>query len=121
MFDFQGMKDCIEHSDAERLASYYTQDAELQVIDRDRPPAAPMTLRGRQAIAEFWRDVCGRQMTHHVENEVVGNGRVSFLEECEYPDGCKVMSANVLDLADGKILRHVTVQAWDEAPGATQH
>ena len=39
---------------------------------------------------------------------------VSFVEECLYPDGCRVMSAMTLTLRDGRINEHLTVQAWDE-------
>jgi hypothetical protein len=79
-----------------------------------------MRLVGRPAIAEFWRDVGARDMTHAVGDEVVGVGRLSFVERCAYPDGCHVMSAMTLELRDGgRIARHLTVQAWDEASCST--
>jgi hypothetical protein len=53
-------------------------------------------------------------MTHKVEREVLGTDRVAFVEECLYPDGCRVMSAMTLALRDGQIVEHLTVQAWDE-------
>ena len=58
-------------------------------------------------------------MTHSVHNEVLGPDRVAFVESCAYPDGCRVMSAMSLDLRDGRIVRHLTVQAWDEVSCAT--
>ncbi|HYG89498.1 MAG TPA: nuclear transport factor 2 family protein [Azospirillum sp.] len=119
-FDFDALKQAVEHSDADTLVRLYADDAEMVVIDRDRPPSAPMTLAGKDAIAAFWRDVCGRAMTHHIEREVVGPDRVSYVEECAYPDGCHVTAAMTLDLRDGRIARHLTVQAWDET-GASSH
>jgi hypothetical protein len=53
-------------------------------------------------------------MTHSVENEVVGDNRIAFFEACEYPDGTHVLGAETLELRDGKIVRQVNVEAWDE-------
>jgi hypothetical protein len=114
-FDFAVLKRALERSDAATVVDLYAEDAEMVVVDRDRPPGAPMRLSGRPAIEAFWRDVCARDMTHKVGHEVVGHDRVAFVEECRYPDGCNVMSAMTLDLRGARIVRHLTVQAWDEA------
>ena len=58
-------------------------------------------------------------MTHCVGHEVIGPDRTAFVEECVYPDGCNVMSAMTLELRDGRIVRHLTVQAWDETNCST--
>jgi ketosteroid isomerase-like protein len=118
-FDFARLKEALERSDADTLAGLYAEDAEMTVVDRNRPPSAPMRLRGRDSIAAFWREVCAREMTHAVTQEVIGPDRLSFVERCAYPDGCHVVSAMTLDLAGGRILRHLTVQAWDETSCAT--
>lgn len=118
-FDFADLKRALEQSDADTLARLYADDAEMVIVDRNRPPSSPMTLSGRDAIAAFWRDVCSREMTHRVGQEVVGTDRAAFVEECAYPDGCHVMSAMTLDLRGGRIARHLTVQAWDEVSCAT--
>ncbi len=73
-----------------------------------------MVLRGKQEIAEYWKDIFGREMSHHVQDEVLGEERVAFNDACEYPDGTRVLGAENLDVRDGKIVRHVSVQAWDE-------
>lgn len=119
VFDFGDLKQALEHSDASTLVRLYADDAEMVVVDRNRPPSSPMTLSGKEAIAAFWRDVCARDMTHHVGHEVVGPNRVAFVEECIYPDGCHVMSAMTLDLRDGRIAKHLTVQAWDDVSCTT--
>lgn len=118
-FEFARLKRALEQSEAEVLAELYADDAEMVIVDRDRPPGAPLRLAGKPAIDAFWRDVCGREMTHRVEHEVVGPDRVAFVEECVYPDGCKVLSAMTLDLRNGRIARHLTVQAWDEVSCST--
>lgn len=118
-FDFSRMKQAMERSDAAALIDLYDDQAELTVVDRDRPPSAPMRLTGKEAIAGFWRDVCGRAMTHRIGHEIVGNDRVALVEECAYPDGCRVTAAMTLDLQDGRIRRHLVVQAWDDTSRAT--
>jgi hypothetical protein len=70
-------------------------------------------LRGKEEIAAYLRDICGREMTHRVENEIVGENRMAFNEACEYPDGTRVLGAETLELR-GKIVRQVNVEAWDE-------
>jgi ketosteroid isomerase-like protein len=118
-FDFAGLKRALEASDADALMSLYAEDAEMTIVDRNRPPSAPMRLTGRPAIEAFWRDVCAREMTHRVGHEIVGADRAAFVEECGYPDGCAVMSAMTLELQAGRIVKHLTVQAWDEVSCAT--
>src|SRR5690349_4664256 len=100
-FDFVRLSRALEQSDAAVLAELYADDAEMVIVDRDRPPSAPMRLEGKNAIGAFWHDVCSREMTHRVGHEVVGSDRVAFVEECAYPDGCNVLSAMTLDLRNG--------------------
>ena len=118
-FDFARLKQALERSDAAALADLYAEAAEMTIIDRNRPPGAPMRLVGRPAISAFWQDVCARDMTHAVGDEVIGPDRAAFVERCAYPDGCHVVSAMTLDLRDGRIIRHLTVQAWDEVSCST--
>jgi len=112
--DFEAMRRAIEESDAEALIGLYAEDAEMVTVNKNATPSSPQVLRGREEIARHLRDVCGREMTHRVEDEVVGEGRVAFNEACEYPDGTRVLAAATLEVRDGKIVRQVNVEAWDE-------
>jgi ketosteroid isomerase-like protein len=112
--DFEAMRRAIEESDYDALVALYADDAELRTVNRNSTPSLPQVLRGKEEISELLRDVCGRAMTHHVEDEVVGEDRVAFNEACEYPDGLKVLTATTLDLRDGMIVRQTNVEAWDE-------
>ncbi len=112
--DFEALRRAIEQSDFESLVSFYADDAELLTVNRNTTPSSPAVLRGREAIAEYLEDVCGRAMAHRIENEVVGQDRVAFNEACEYPDGIRVLAATTLDVRDGQIVRQVNVEAWDE-------
>jgi hypothetical protein len=118
-FDFAKLRTALEESDARSLLELYADNATMKVVDRNRPPSSPMILDGKHKIEAFWVDVCSREMTHKVTQEVLGPERVSFIEECLYPDGCRVLSAMTLNLRAGRIIEHVTVQAWDEISCAT--
>ncbi len=113
-FDFETLRRAIEERDAGTLAGLYAGDAELRVVNRNSPPSAPFVLRGREAISDYYDDVCGRAMTHRIERQVVGEEHVAFNEECEYPDGTRVLCAAMLDVRGGQIVRQTNVDAWDE-------
>jgi hypothetical protein len=108
-----GLKRAIEGRKASALARFYHEDAIVQVIDRDNPPSSPRSLNGRSAIASYFEDVCGRDMTHKVETGVAMGSRLAFTQSCAYPDGTKVFCSAMIDLKGGKIARQVVVQAWD--------
>ncbi len=113
-FDLEAMRRGIEGRDADLLIGLYADDAELRIVNKITPPSSPRELHGKEEITEYLRDVCGRAMTHHIENEVIGGERVAFNEACEYPDGTRVLSATTLEVRDGKVARQVSVEAWDE-------
>ena len=113
-FDLAALTHALEVCDAASLVSVYDDAAEMEIIDRNRPPSAPMRLVGRPAIEAFWRDICAREMTHAVGEAIGDARRAAFVERCAYPDGCHVVSAMTLELQGGRIRRHLTVQAWDE-------
>lgn len=112
--DFETLRRAIEDRDADTLAGLYADDAEIHTVNRNTTPSSPRVLKGKEEISEYLRDVCGREMTHRVENEVVGDGRIAFMEACEYPDGIRVLGAETLEVRDGKIVRQVNIEAWDE-------
>ena len=113
-FDFEALRRGIEGRDAGLLAGLYAEDAEILTINKNAPPSHPRVVRGREEISEVLRDVCAREMTHRVEDEVLGEGRVAFNEACRYPDGVRVLSAVNLEIRDGRIQRQVSIETWDE-------
>ncbi len=112
--DFETLRRAIEQRDAKTLTGLYTEDAELRIVNRNSPPSSPLELRGKEQISSYYEDVCSRAMTHRVERKVVGDDNVAFTEACEYPDGTRVLCAAMLDVRNGKIVRQVNVDAWDE-------
>jgi ketosteroid isomerase-like protein len=107
------LKRAVEERDAEALAAMYAADAVMLVIDRDNPPSSPRRLTGQAAIAGYFSDICGRDVTHMVESGLAAGNRLAFTQSCTYPDGTKVFCSAMLDLKGGKIAQQTVVQAWD--------
>jgi ketosteroid isomerase-like protein len=107
------LKRAIEGRDAKTLTAFYADNAVLRIIDRDNPPSRPRELKGKDAIAAYYDDVCGRAMSHRIESGVTDGKELAFTQACAYPDGTKVFCSAMLELQDGKIIRQTAVQAWD--------
>ena len=110
-FDLARFCAAAEGQDAETQVSMYAPDAVVTIADRINQPGAPQVLHGRDEIAGWLQDVCGREMTHHRVGDATG---AAFSEACRYPDGTNVLCATVLRLAEGQIAAQTVVQAWDE-------
>ena len=113
-FDPQVLKRSIEERDASAQTALFGDDAVVEVVDKANPPSNPLVLRGREAIREHLEDVMSRDMTHSVSGLVVDGDNASYLIDCTYPDGNKVLCLATLELSDGLIARQRGVQAWDE-------
>jgi hypothetical protein len=107
------LKRAVEGRDGQTLAGFYAKDAVLRIIDAINPPSQPREIKGHDAIAAYYDDVCGRAMTHRVEFGVMAGDRLAFTQDCTYPDGKRVFCSATLDIDGGKIARQVAVQAWD--------
>jgi ketosteroid isomerase-like protein len=107
------LRRAVEGRDGRTLASFYANDAVLQIIDAGNPPSRPHEIKGHDAIAAYFDDVCGRAMAHRVEFGISEGDRLTFTQACTYPDGKRVFCSATLDIAGGKIARQVAVQAWD--------
>jgi hypothetical protein len=104
----------IESRDGATLGGFYADDALLRIIDKLNPPHHPKEIRGHAAVAAYFDDICGRAMTHKVQNGVESDDRLAFTQACRYPDGKGVFCSTSIELEHGKIARQVMVQAWDE-------
>jgi hypothetical protein len=114
-FDLARFCAAAEGRDVQTQLSMYAPGAVVTIADRVNQPGSPQILRGRDEIEGWLRDICGREMTHHVRHRVADAGGAAFSEACRYPDGTNVMCATVLRLADGQISDQTVVQAWDES------
>ncbi|MFC7328223.1 nuclear transport factor 2 family protein [Marinactinospora rubrisoli] len=113
-FDETRLRRGIEGRDADMLISLYNDDAEVEIVDHTNSPSNPLILRGRDEIRRTLEDVCARDMTHSLDRCVVYDDLAAYTESCRYPDGTCVLCNSMLDLEDGRISRHLMVQAWDE-------
>ena len=109
-FDLSAVEQC----DAAGQFALYAPEAGVTLFDRFSTPGNPRVLRGREEIAAWLEDVCAREMTHRVEDPVRDGDRAAFVEACLYPDGTNVLCIAMLEVRDGRIVRQVAVQAWDE-------
>src|SRR3954453_8640199 len=112
--DFEALRCAEEEHVLDSMLALYAEDAQIVIVNRNTPPSSPFELHGKEEIAEYLRDVFGREMTHHIENEVVGEERIAFNFVCEYPDGTWVLAAENLETREGKIVRQTEVVAWDQ-------
>jgi hypothetical protein len=104
----------IESCDPGLLLGFYTDDARLSIVHVHTPHASPFELCGKGEIARHLRATFGQEASHRVERDaVVGEGRVTFREACEYSDGGRVWVETTLELRDGKIFRQVDVVESD--------
>ena len=112
--NLKSLRHAIETRDGAALGRFYADDAVLLIIDQLNPPSQPREIKGHAAVAAYFDDVCGRAMTHAVENGIESGDRMAFNQVCRYPDGKGVFCSATIELAGGKIARQVMVQAWDE-------
>jgi len=107
------LRRAIEGREGATLSGFYADDAVLQIVDQDHPPSQPLEIKGHDAIAGYFADVCGRAITHEVAFGIANEDRLAFTQACTYPDGKRVLCSATLQLRQGKIARQVSVQAWD--------
>jgi hypothetical protein len=113
--DFEVIRRAIENLDAELLESLYAEDAEASFVGLGAPPSFPYEQGGKQEIVETHRKVFEEDVKQHIENEVIGKGRLAFTIPAVYPDGKREFCAVFLDLSEvGKIIRQTIVQVRDE-------
>ena len=112
-FSLSALSGAIETRNSAAMVGFYAENARMRIIDRDHPPSKPQEIVGRGAIAAYFDDVCGRTMTHKVENGCVDGSRLAFTQSCAYPDGTLVFCSTMAELKAGKIANQTIVQAWD--------
>jgi hypothetical protein len=109
--NFEALRNAIEQCDLNLLLGFYTEDAQLSIVNAGAQRSTPFELCGKDEIAKHLRAVYGQGASHRIEGEVVGEDRVTFREACEYPDGIRVWVETTLEVHDGKIVRQADVVA----------
>ncbi|MDP2709899.1 MAG: nuclear transport factor 2 family protein [Solirubrobacteraceae bacterium] len=112
-FDLDALIAAVEGDDPAGQLAAYAPDAVVEAFNRDHGPAAPLVLRGRDALRAALDDVAARRLTHDVQR-AVANDRVGALQvRCTYPDGLQVLCSSTFDHEDGRIVRETRVEVWD--------
>ena len=111
--DFEALRHAIERCDPDLILGFYSEEANLSIVNAEVQRSTPFELRGKAEIARHLRAAFGQQASHRVEGEVVGEDRITFLEACKCPDGGRVLVETTLEVRDGKILRQEDVVTND--------
>ena len=111
--DFEALRHAIERCDPDLILGFYSEGANLSIVNAQAQRSSPFELCGKGEIAKHLRAAFGKETSHRVEEEVVGEYRVTFREACKYPDGGRVMVETTLEVRDGKILRQEDVVTND--------
>jgi hypothetical protein len=107
--DFEALRDAIEGREADLLLGFYAEDAELRVVNGGSADGPVFELKGRSQIERYLHAVCDQEVACAVGDVDVEEGRISFIEACEYPDGTKVLVRTTLELRGGRIFRQLDV------------
>jgi hypothetical protein len=108
--DFEALRSAIECGDPDALLGFYSQVAELRVVNANLPDGPAFELKGRPQIERYLQAVCQQRMSCLLEDEVVfGEGSITFTEECRYQEGTIIRVKTTLEIADGLIVAQADV------------
>jgi SnoaL-like domain len=114
--DFEALRIGIERRDPDLVLGFYAEGAKLSIANAEVSNVPPFELRGKAEIAKHLQAVYAQRASHRVDREVADEGRATFRERCEYPDGGRVVVETTLEVRDGKIVRQVDVVARNARP-----
>lgn len=111
--DFETLRRAMEQQDVDLYASLYADDAEVRIVNHNNPPSSPFELHGKEEIRNYLRQA-PPEITHRLDRTIADDEHAAATVVCQYPDGKRVLCAAMFDLREGKIVREVSVEAWDE-------
>ena len=76
--DFGALCHAIERCEPDLILGFYAEEANLSIVNADAPHALPFELRGKTEIAKHLRVAFNQETSHRVEEEVVGEDRVTY-------------------------------------------
>ena len=113
-FDFAAYKAAFEAKDVEPWLAFYADDAEwIEYNSQDDPPRTPNVMRGRGAIRAFIEHVASLPISLRLSDEVIGAERIAFVCWVDLGGGRRIIEHVIAHVRDGRIVRHVDVEAWD--------
>ena len=118
--DFEALRIGIERRDPDLVLGFYAEGATLSIANAEVSNVPPFELRGKAEIAKHLQAVYAQKASHRVDREVVDEGRATFRERCEYPDGGRVVVETTLEVRDGKIVRQVDMVTRGSRAGSEE-
>jgi SnoaL-like protein len=112
-FDLHAFSRALEQHDINYQLAHYAPDADIRIVDPDNPPAAPRTLKGKQAIHAWMVDSITHDLGLHVTHLVDGGDRVAFTERSHYSDGTQALTTSTAELEQGLITAQHTILVWE--------
>ena len=112
-FDLDAYTRGFEAWDAETVLAMYADDIALIQIDRDHPPSTPRVSHGKEMLQGIMQYGASAGVKITVESAVAGSERAAATFTCTFPDGRNVVANAILDLQDGRIVRHHEVAVGD--------
>ena len=113
-FEFGALREAIEGKDPDALVGFYTEDAELRIVNAALPKGVAFELKGIWQIERYLHAVCEQEMSCFVEEEfsrevVFDEESITFREVCAYPEGSRISVETKLEIAEGRIIRQTDV------------
>jgi SnoaL-like domain len=102
-----------EQQNVDLYASLYADDAEVRIVNHNNPPSSPFELHGKEEIRNYLGEAPS-EIAHRLDRTITDDENAADTVVCQYPDGKRVLCAAMFDLREGKIVREVSVEAWDE-------
>ena len=99
---------------ARHLPDRTSFDVEWVEIDQRTQPRSPSVTHGREAVMAGIRAAHERGLVSRVTDGFATADRAALTVRCTYPTGEHVYCNALADVSDGKIVRWVGVQVWDE-------
>jgi ketosteroid isomerase-like protein len=112
-FDFDAYRAAFEAKDVAPWLAFYADDAEWLEYRHSDPPRAPSVMRGKAEIGAFLERVAALPLTIELSREVLAADRIAFACLVTFDDGKQILEHVIADLREGRIVRHVEVEAWD--------
>jgi ketosteroid isomerase-like protein len=112
-FDFAAYRTAFEARDVGPWLAFYADDAEWLEYRHSDPPRAPNVMRGKAEIGAFLERVAALSLTIELSHEVIASERIAFACLVTLADGKQILEHAICELRDGRIVRHVEVEAWD--------
>jgi hypothetical protein len=108
------LRTALQSHDEQAFVDAYADDAEVIAYSERNRPGSARSIKGRGEIEAWVRDFMSRNLQHSVGDEVIAGDRFAYTERCLYPTGENVVGIYICDVRDGKIVRQVGAEAWDE-------